>query len=360
MKMKIVSIVGARPEFIQAWPLSVALGNSHQEILVHTGQHYDYEMSKLFFEELDLPEPAYNLGVGSGSHAKQIAEILVRFEEILLTEHPDLVIVRGDTNSTLGGALAAAKLNIPVAHVEAGERSFNREMPEEINRITTDQLASLHYCASKRAGKHLAAEGIHDNVHWTGDVMYDAFLKMSPVAVSRSKVLETLGLIPKRYSLVTIHRSGNIDDPVRLGAILDILVEVGEVIAFPVHPRTNLAISKLDRNLSSDVRLIDPVGYLDMLELERNARLIATDSGGVQREAYFHRVPCLTLRNETEWLETVETGWNRLVGVERETVLEAWEMITVPDEHPAIFGEGNAAETIADLLNQWSQDLPAG
>ena len=270
------------------------------------------------------------------------------------------MIVRGDTNSTLSGALAAAKLKIPVAHVEAGERSFNREMPEEINRITTDQLARLHYCASQQAVEHLVAEGIQDNVHWTGDVMYDAFLKMSPVAKDRSKALETLGLSPKRYSLVTVHRVSNIDDPVRLGAILDILVEVGEDIIFPVHPRTRLAISKLDRNLSSDVRLIDPVGYFDMLELERNAHLIATDSGGVQREAYFHRIPCLTLRDETEWSETVETGWNRLVGVERETVLEAWGMITVPDEHPAIFGEGHAAEAIAGLLNQWSQDLHAG
>jgi len=353
-------VVGARPEFIQAWPLSAALSGSHQEILVHTGQHYDYEMSKLFFEELDLPEPAHNLEIGSGSHAIQTADILVRFEEILLTERPDLVIVRGDTNSTLGGALAAAKLKIPVAHVEAGERSFNREMPEEINRITTDQLASLHYCASKQAVKHLAAEGINDTVHWTGDVMYDAFLKMSPVAMGRSKVLETLGLSPEMYSLVTIHRTGNIDDPVRLGAILDILVEVGEVIVFPVHPRTRLAISKLDRSLSSNIRLIDPVGYLDMLELERNARLIATDSGGVQREAYFHKVQCLTLRDKTEWLETVETGWNRLVGIDRETVLEAWQIINVPDEHPAIFGEGNAAETIVGLLNQWSRDRPAG
>lgn len=350
--MKIVSVVGARPEFIQVWPLSVALCKSHKEILVHTGQHYDYEMSKLFFEELDLPEPVYNLEVGSGSHAKQTAEILVRFEEILFIERPDLVIVRGDTNSTLGGALAAAKLKIPVAHVEAGERSFNREMPEEINRIATDQLASHHFCASKGAVKNLAVEGIRDNVHWTGDVMYDAFLKMTPVAMGKSKVLEILGLNPKRYSLVTIHRAGNIDDPVRLGAILDILVEVGEAIIFPVHPRTRIAISKLDRRLSSDVRLIDPVGYLDMLELERNARLIATDSGGVQREAYFHRIPCLTLRDETEWRETVETGWNRLVGVERETVLEAWQMITVPDEHPAIFGDGHAAETIAGLLEQ--------
>jgi len=353
--MKILSVVGARPEFIQVWPLSNVLSKVHQEILVHTGQHYDHEMSRVFFDELALPEPAYNLGVGSGSHARQTAEILVRLEEVLLAEDPDLVIVRGDTNSTLGGALAAVKLNIPVAHVEAGERSFNRAMPEEINRIATDQLSSLHFCASRQAVLHLAGEGIRERVHWTGDVMFDAFLKMESVARRTSHILTEMDLHRGKYTLATLHRAGNIDHPSRLLSILQILNETGEIIVFPVHPRTRQAIRSLDVKLSSAIRLTEPVGYLDMLEMERNARMIATDSGGVQREAYFHKVPCLTLREETEWRETVETGWNRLVGVDPEKVLGAWSFDELPEEHPAIFGTGDAAKRIAELIDEWAQ-----
>lgn len=353
--MKIVSIVGARPEFIQVWPLRVALSGGQHEILVHTGQHYDYEMSKLFFEELDIPEPAYNLGVGSGSHAKQTAEILVRLEEILLTECPDLVIVLGDTNSTLGGALTAAKLEIPVAHVEAGERSFNRTMPEEINRIVTDALSSLHFCASQNAVGQLAAEGIQKNVFWTGDVMYDAFLKMMPIAREQSRILNHLNLTFQGFSLVTVHRAGNIYHHARLVSILEVLNRIDEEVVFPVHPYTRNAISKSGYSISDRVRVIDPVGYLDMLELERNARLIATDSGGVQREAYFHKVPCLTLREETEWTETVEAGWNRLVGIEPEQVLAHWDTFEEPSKHPALFGDGRAAERIVRLIDGWAK-----
>ena len=219
--MKILSVVGARPEFIQMWQLSLELNKRHREILVHTGQHYDYEMSKVFFDELELREPDYNLGIGSGSHARQTAEILVRLEEVCLAVKPDLVIVRGDTNSTLGGALVAAKLNIPLAHIEAGERSFNRKMPEEINRITTDQLAQLHFCASKQALHHLENEGIRGSTYWTGDVMYDAFLRMAPVAKEKSRLLDRLDLNPAGYALITVHRAGNIDDPVRLSSNLE-------------------------------------------------------------------------------------------------------------------------------------------
>jgi UDP-GlcNAc3NAcA epimerase len=348
--VKIVSIVGARPEFIQSAPVSRALRRTHREVLVHTGQHYDYLMSQTFFDELGIPAPDYNLEVGSGGHAEQTAEILVRLEKVLADERPDLMLVRGDTNSTLSGALVAAKLHIPTAHIEAGERSFDRRMPEEINRLVADRLADQHFCVSQTAVRHLAAEGIVAAVHWVGDVMLDAMLYNQPIARRRSDVLNRLGLQPKSYALVTVHRAANTDDPARLGGIVAALNRAPEPVVFPAHPRTRKALAQLGLSFASHVRMIEPVGYFDMMMLEENARLIATDSGGVQREAYFLGVPCLTLRDETEWAETVTAGWNRLVGVEPERVLAEWAAFVRPAEQPPIFGDGTAGERIAHIL----------
>jgi len=349
--MKIVSVVGARPEFIQSSPVSRAIRSDHQEILVHTGQHYDYRMSQTFFDELGIPVPDYNLEVGSGTHARQTSEILVRFEEVLLKEHPDLVIVRGDTNSTLAGALVASKLHVPLAHIEAGERSFDRRMPEEINRLVADSLADLHLCASHQAVRHLSMEGIENSVHWVGDVMLDALQQNRPIAHQKSTILSQLDLIPGKYALVTVHRAANTDSPERLGQIFEALNHAPETVIFPVHPRTRAALSQLNIDTSTHVHLIDPVSYYDMMVLEENAHLIATDSGGVQREAYFLGIPCLTLRDETEWVETVQVGWNKLVGVVSERILESWLSFAPPAEHPSIFGDGTAGERIAQILN---------
>ena len=350
--MKIISVVGARPEFIQATPVSRALRKNHQEILVHTGQHYDYLMSQTFFDELGIPAPDYNLEVGSGTHAGQTAEILVRFEELVLKEKPNVVIVRGDTNSTLAGALVASKLHIPTVHIEAGERSFDRRMPEEINRLVADQLSSVHFCVSQTAVRQLATEGIVENVFWVGDVMLDANISNRPLARRESSVLSRLELAPGKFGLVTVHRAANTDDPCRLTNIVKALSQVGEIVVFPVHPRTSAALKKLDVKFADNVRLIEPVGYYDMMVLEENARLIATDSGGVQREAYFLSKPCLTLRDETEWTETVQVGWNKLVGVDIDQILYEWKNFSAPAEQPPIFGDGMAGEKIAHILNE--------
>jgi len=348
--MKIVSVVGARPEFIQAAPVSRALRRQHREVLVHTGQHYDYAMSQTFFDELGIPSPDYNLEVGSGSHARQTADILTRMEEVLIKERPKLVIIRDDTNSTVAAALAATKLGIPIAHIEAGERSFDRRMPEEINRLVADAIASLHFCVSRTAVRHLAAEGMVQSVHWVGDVMLDAMQQNLPVARRTSSVLAQLGLTRGAYALVTVHRAANTDDPQRLRNIVGILNQAHETVVFPAHPRTRRTLQQLGADWAPHVKLVEPVGYLDMLVLEENARLIATDSGGVQREAYFLGIPCLTLRDETEWTEIVQTGWNLLVGTEPERVLEAWLHFTPPADHPAIFGDGTASQQITEIV----------
>lgn len=351
--MKIISVVGARPEFIQATPVSRALRKHHREILVHTGQHYDYLMSQTFFDELGIPAPDYNLEVGSGSHAGQTAEIMVRLEELVLKEKPDLVIVRGDTNSTLAGALVASKLHIPTVHIEAGERSFDRRMPEEINRLVADQLSSAYFCVSQTAVNQLAKEGITKNVFWVGDVMLDANISNRPLARQKSTVLSKLELVPGQYGLVTVHRAANTDDPTRLKNIVKALSKVDEMVVFPVHPRTRGALQKFDVQFGNNVCVIEPVGYYDMMVLEENARIIATDSGGVQREAYFLSKPCLTLRDETEWTETVQVGWNKLVGVDIEQITHEWKSFTPPSEQPPIFGDGTAGEKIAKILGEF-------
>ena len=351
--MKIISVVGARPEFIQAAPIRRALeARGHKDLWVHTGQHYDYQMSQTFFDDLGIPEPDFNLEVGSASHGRQTADMLSRIEPVLLDVRPDLVIIRGDTNSTLAAGLAAAKLHIPTAHVEAGERSYDRRMPEEINRLVADCVSDIHFCASRAAVTRLAAEGISSSVHYVGDVMYDASLTNRAIAGQKSTILSRMDLQPQEYSLVTVHRAANTDDPARLGALVEAFNRVAEPLIFPVHPRTKTALAQIEASFADHVRLIEPVGYFDMLILEQNARLIATDSGGVQREAYFLGVPCLTLRDETEWTETVAAGWNRLTGANTEEIVRSWFGFAPTVEQPPIFGDGRAAEKIVAILEK--------
>ncbi len=348
--MKIVSVVGARPQFIKAAPVSQQLRHQHKEVLLHTGQHYDYGMSQVFFDELDIPVPDINLGVGSASHGRQTGEMLMGIEGALLEEQPDWALVYGDTNSTLAGALAAAKLHIPVAHVEAGLRSFNRRMPEEVNRVLTDHVADLLFCPTQTAVDNLAAEGIVAGVHNVGDVMYDAVLHNGTLAAANSRILEDLEVQPGAYLLVTVHRPRNTDDSSRLRAIFGAFEVVEEPVVFPAHPRVREAIAAQIQRAPPNVRLVEPVGYLDMLQLERQARAILTDSGGVQKEAYFFGVPCITLREETEWVETVQTGWNRLVGADRDEIVAAVRNLQSPVECPPLFGDGHAAERMVALL----------
>lgn len=351
--MKIATVVGARPQFIKAASVSRILRRSHQELLIHTGQHYDANMSDIFFDELHIPRPDVNLGIGSGPHGAQTGAILKSVEDVLIQEKPDALMVYGDTNSTLAGALAASKLHIPVIHIEAGLRSFNRRMPEEINRVLTDHLSEWLFCPTETAVRNLAAEGITRGVCQNGDVMYDAFLYNLELAQKNSRVLETLGLTPKGYVLCTIHRAENTDDPERLTQILRAIAEISRPVVLPIHPRTRKIVEQLGlTHLLDKVILTEPVGYLDMIALEANTWKLVTDSGGVQKEAYFAGVPCITMRDETEWVETVEVGWNCLTGAEETKILEAVERFTPPYNRPLIFGEGRAAELMVAALEE--------
>lgn len=358
--MKILTIVGARPQFIKAAPVSQAIRNAgHTEFLVHTGQHYDYGMSQVFFDELRIPQPDANLAIGSGAHGQQTGQMLMRLEQVIQEERPDCVLVYGDTNSTLAGALAAVKLQVPVAHVEAGLRSFNRSMPEEHNRVLVDHCADLLFCPTQTAVNLLTTEGITHGVHLVGDTMYDAVLQFVELARQQSTILATLDLDPKHYLLATVHRPYNTDEPENLQGILQAFLSLDEPVIFPVHPRTRKKISELGLGIPSftgarqvnNLHLIEPIGYLDMLVLEQNARLILTDSGGIQKEAFFFAVPCVTLRPETEWVETVETGWNVLVDADPAKIVNAvlsqgWPTGTPP----AVFGDGQASERIVEIL----------
>lgn len=337
-----LSILGARPQFIKAAPVSRALRTAGvSETLVHTGQHFDELMSNVFFEELGLTKPAYNLEINRLGHGAMTGRMLEKLEEVMLAEYPAMVLVYGDTNSTLAGALAASKLHIPVAHVEAGLRSFNPRMPEEINRVVADRLSVLLFCPTATAVKNLAAEGISKGVHLVGDVMFDATIALVSRAKKQSKILEALRLEPGAYAVATIHRAENTDDPVRFARVIEWLEQAARVnpIVMPVHPRTRRIITEQGVQ-PAGLRLIEPLGYLDMMQLVHHAVSIFTDSGGLQKEAYFHRVPCVTLRDETEWVETVQAGWNRL-----------W---TTPDYAPrreiTEYGSGNAATLIAELI----------
>jgi UDP-N-acetylglucosamine 2-epimerase len=346
-----VSIVGARPQFIKAAAVSRVLRERHQEILVHTGQHYDYEMSGIFFDGLDLPRPNVNLGVGSGSHGAQTGALLKSIEDVLLGERPDYLLIYGDTNSTLAGALAASKVSVPIAHVEAGLRSFNRRMPEEINRVVADHLSSVLLCPSDTAVTNLAAEGITENVHMVGDVMLDVLNWARQRARTKPPdILDRLGLRESDYLLVTVHRSENTDDPARLAGILSAFNALDQPVVFPVHPRARKVINASHARLKSHVHMIDPVGYVDMVTLAGSARLMLTDSGGLQKEAYWMGVPCLTLREETEWVETVQAGWNTLVGSDSERIVDAVRTCARPDSHPSLYGDGAAAARCVDLL----------
>lgn len=353
IEIKIASIVGARPQFIKSAPLSRELRGSQKEILIHTGQHYDDEMSALFFEELKISEPDYNLNVGSGTHGWQTGEMLKRLESILMKEKPDLVLVYGDTNSTLAGALAAVKLHIKVGHVEAGLRSYDRSMPEEINRVLADHCSDILFCPTETAVENLRIEGITNGVYLTGDVMVDALNENINLAEQKSRILDELDLKPKRYYLATIHRVENTDNFERLKNIVDAFCEI-ENLVFPCHPRTEKMLKEFSlwNELIEKIKVIKPVGYSDMLVLEKNSEKILTDSGGVQKEAYILKVPCVTLRNATEWGETIESGWNILVGADKAKIIDATRRFEPEGEQKDIFGNGKASKNIACIIEK--------
>lgn len=350
--MKVITIVGARPQFIKAAAVSRVLRQRHTEILVHTGQHYDYQMSGIFFDGLDMPAAEVNLGVGSGTHGAQTGAMLQAIEDLLVAERPDWVLIYGDTNSTLAGALAASKLSVPVAHVEAGLRSFNRRMPEEINRVVADHLSSLLLCPSRTAIENLKREGVQANVHMVGDVMLDVMnWAKQRLNGSGSRVLSGIGIEEGKFLLATVHRSENTDDPARLTQILEAFGATGEPIVFPVHPRARKVIAQAGCSIASNINLIDPVGYLDMIALASAARLILTDSGGLQKEAYWVGTPCITMRGETEWVETVEAGWNVLVGADPKRIVETVRTFIPSKPQTSLYGDGRAAERCVALLN---------
>lgn len=354
--MKIITVIGARPQFIKAAVVSLALkARGHQEVLVHTGQHYDASMSDIFFQELGLPTPQYHLGIGGLNHGAMTGRMLETVEHVLLQEKPDYVLVYGDTNSTLAGALAAAKLHIPIAHVEAGMRSFNRQMPEEINRVLVDHLSQLLFVTSQKPIELLAQEGIFEGVHCVGDVMYDAVLAFSARATD-ADLYAKWGLSTKAFGLVTLHRAENTDDPLQLRAWLKQLELLSRKLklVFAVHPRTVLAIQRAVPDWDPpQIQRIEPLGYFDMLLLQKHAVLVVTDSGGMQKEALYLNTPCLTLRKETEWVETVVAGWNQLIGAAPETlVIQAESILKTHQQRtaPQLYGDGHAAEKIANLL----------
>lgn len=356
--LKMVTVVGARPQFIKAAAVSLAAaarrGSELIEVLVHTGQHYDEMMSDVFFDELGIAAPAYNLGIAGGTHGAMTGKMLEALERVLLEERPDWVLIYGDTNSTLAAALAASKLHMPVAHVEAGLRSYNMRMPEEVNRIVSDRLSSLLLCPTQTAVANLAKEGLSSGVHLVGDVMYDVALHFANIAEKRTDILARLGVTPKGYVLATCHRAENTDDPKNLGGIVLGLagIAASRPVILPLHPRTRAKIREYGMlGALGGVMVIEPVSYLDMIALERNAEVIVTDSGGVQKEAFFYRVPCITAREETEWVETVDAGWNTLVGADSVEMTEAVKRHTEQRRVEANpYGAGDAAKRILDLL----------
>jgi UDP-N-acetylglucosamine 2-epimerase len=357
----VLTVVGNRPQFVKAAAVSGHLRKRLDEVLVHTGQHYDPELSDVFFEELGPPRPDHELEIGSGTHAQQTAAILTRLESLTAEVRPDALLVYGDTNSTLGGALVAAKSGMPLAHVEAGMRSEDRAMPEEINRLVVDSLGDLLLCSTETALENLRNEGRGSRAHLTGDVMADIALAFGPIADRRSEVLDRLALEPRGFSVATAHRPGNVDDPERLGRLLAVLASAARSapVVFPVHPRTRARLQEiggLEDLRDRDIRLVEPLGYLDMTRLVRAARAVITDSGGLQKEAFLAGVPCLTMREETEWVETVEAGWNRLIGLRPEAVEPALAELPAPGESspaPEIYGVGRAGERVAAAIADW-------
>ena len=351
--MKTIHVVGARPQFVKAAMVSRAWKKSGREFFLHTGQHYSDNMSQLFFNELELPEPNINLEIGSGSHAEQTSGMLLGIDAYLESIQPDWVIVYGDTNSTLAGALTAAKREIPIAHVEAGLRSFNRSMPEEINRVIADHLSTLLFCPTDQAVANLKEEGITQGVHQVGDVMADALYVFADIARKKSTILDTLKLKQHEYALVTAHRSGNVDDKANLTAILKGLGKIKFPLVFPMHPRTKKMMAAFGLQAPANIKVIEPIGYLDMLMLEQNADCILTDSGGIQKEAYLLGVRCITLREETEWVETVDAGWNCLTGADSAAIKARFDDFHPVNKRPQIYGDGHAADKIIDVLHHY-------
>lgn len=355
--MKIVTVVGARPQFIKAAAVARVIRRDYagevEEVIVHTGQHYDENMSQVFFQELDIPQPRYNLEISGGQHGAMTGRMLEAVEKVLLDEKPDWVLIYGDTNSTLAGALAAAKLHIPIAHVEAGLRSFNMQMPEEVNRILSDRVSSLLFCPTESAVQNLNAEGIASGVHNVGDVMYDVSMFYCDLARQKSRILDDLDLTEGEFVLATCHRAENTDIPDRLLGIVDALATISAdtPVVLPLHPRTRKLLEQLDGvGRLGAVKVVEPVSFLDMIRLEQSAHAVITDSGGVQKEAYFFGVPCLTTRDETEWVETIEAGWNQLVGADATRIREAYSGLRCPVSQPRFYGNGQAAERILQLL----------
>ncbi len=349
-RMRVLSVVGNRPQFVKSAPLSEAFRNAGiDEVVLHTGQHYDPELSEVFFDDLELAPPAHRLEAGSGTHARQTARMLPGIEDAIRVEEPDVVLVSGDTNSTLAGGLAAAKLHVPVAHVEAGLRSFDRRMPEEVNRVLVDALSSALFAPSDVAVANLRREGIVEGVRQVGDVMADANRRLSPLARERSTALEDAGVEPGRYVVLTLHREANTTaEPLR--AVAAGLAAHEEPVVFPAHPRTIAALAAGAIGLPAHVRVLPPLGYLDFAALASQARVVATDSGGIQKEAYWYGVPCVTLRDTTEWVETIEAGWNRLVGTDPVEIAAALADPPRAAERPELYGDGHAAERIAGHL----------
>lgn len=351
--MKIISVVGARPQFVKAFPVSRALREQHEEVLVHTGQHYSEAMSDVFFAELDIPTPEYNLGVGSDTQGKQTGAMVTHFGELTERENPDVILVYGDTNSTLASAIVAAKTDARLAHVEAGLRSYNRAMPEEINRVLTDHVSDLLFAPTQRAVENLSNEGI-GNAHLTGDVMYDAILWARSQAAEHSTVLTEHGLTDGKYILATVHRQANTDDRERLESIMTALCDAEREVVLPVHPRTmeRLETYGLREQVEKAITLIEPVGYVDFVRLLDGAERVATDSGGVQKEAFFLDTACVTFREETEWVETIDAGWNVLVGAdERAIARELTRPVELP-EKPELYGDGDAAERMVGIIEE--------
>lgn len=352
-EIKILTIVGARPQFIKAGPFSKALRKRHKEIILHTGQHYDPNMSEVFFKELGLPKPDINLEVGSGSHAEQTSKMMLGIERVLNETKVDMVLVYGDTNSTVAGSLAASKLHIPVGHIEAGLRSYNRQMPEEINRIVTDHISDILFAPTVTSVKILKKEGLGSRTVFVGDVMYDAIKEHSKLA-DKSSILKRLGLVPGQYLLSTIHRAENTDSRERLESILKAFHKSREKIVLPLHPRTRKFIDQyqLEKYLDN-ISVIEPVGYVEMLALQKNARMILTDSGGVQKEGFLLGVPVVTLRDETEWVETVKDGWNKLVGADENKILKAMRSFRPRSKRGNHYGSGNASVKIISAIERW-------
>jgi UDP-N-acetylglucosamine 2-epimerase len=360
-KAKVLTVVGNRPQFVKAAAVSAHLRKRVDEVMVHTGQHYDPELSDVFFEELEVPAPDRELEVGSGSHAEQTAAILTGLEPLIVELEPDALLVYGDTNSTLGGALVAAKASLPLAHVEAGMRSRNRSMPEEINRVVVDSLGGLLLAPTEAAMENLRQEGLGDRAVQTGDVMADIALNLAAKARGESDVLETLGLEAGGFIVASAHRPGNVDVPEHLERVVALLAEAARIapVVFPVHPRTRAQLEAgglLSGLRGQGIRAIDPVGYLDMTRLIHSARAVITDSGGLQKEAFLASVPCLTMREETEWVESVEAGWNRLIGLrssEVSTALRDLPEAGVASPAAELYGGGRAGERVAEAIAAW-------